>query len=111
MKRCKFTRRLNCNKASGSDQKVSGFDFQAYQEQNNLIPTANVQQIHTAIALEKVRSPLAKVKRDCKNLQAAVKIRNTQISLLPTQGQEQMQSTGDYHFKESQQSIDDRHSA
>jgi hypothetical protein len=90
-KRCKFTRRLDCKPPSRSNQKVSCFDFQAYQEQNDLIPTASVQQIRTAITPAKSRSPVAKVKRDRKNLQAAVKIRNTQISLLKAKSERDQQ--------------------
>ncbi len=90
-KRHKFTRRLDCKAQPRSDQKVSSFDFQANREQNNLISTANAQQICNVIAPAKSRSPLAKVKRDCKNLQAAVNIRNNYISLLKAKSERDQQ--------------------
>ncbi len=90
-KRLEFTRRLDCKASSRSDLKVSSFDFQAYREHSNLISTSHAQQIHTMIAPAKSRSPLAKVKRDRRNLQAAVNIGINHISLLKAKSEPDQQ--------------------
>jgi hypothetical protein len=55
-----------------SNNKVTD-TFSAYREQNDHIPTQNTPQICSAIASAKARrSPLAKMKRDRKNLQTVV---------------------------------------
>ena len=62
--RRKFTRTTSGRTASGSNQKESGINYAALREENNLLQTANAQQITAAIVPAKARSPLSKVKRD-----------------------------------------------
>ena len=62
--RRKFTRTTSGRTASGSNQKESGFNYAALREENDLLRTANAQQITAAIVPAKARSPLSKVKRD-----------------------------------------------
>jgi len=71
-KQRKFTRTLDGRAPSGSDQKVSCFNYSALREENDLLQTANVQQICTATAPAKARSPLAKVKRERHSMQASL---------------------------------------
>ena len=70
--RRKFTRTLNGRPPSGSNQKVSGFNYAALREESNLLRTANAQQITAAIVPAKTRSPLSKVKRERSVLRASL---------------------------------------
>jgi hypothetical protein len=82
-KRRTFTRSLSPRAPSGGNQKVSGFDFAASREENALRPTDNAQQtIRAAIAPAQAWSPLAKVKRDRRNLYTAAEVSQSTISLL-----------------------------
>jgi hypothetical protein len=71
-KRRKFTRTLSGHVPSGSDQKDSSFNYAAYRELNDILPSANAQQIRAATTPAKARSPLSKVKRDRSALKASL---------------------------------------
>ena len=71
-KRQKFTRTLSGHVPSGLNQKDSSLDYAAYREQNDIIPSANAQQIHAATTPAKARSPHSKVKRDRRALKASL---------------------------------------
>ena len=53
-------------------KKNSSFDFAAYRELNDNLPTLNAQQIRAATAPAKARSPLSKVKRDRRAFKASL---------------------------------------
>ena len=71
-KQRKFTRTLDGRAASGSDQKVSGFNYAALREENDLLRTANAQQISATLVPAKARSPLSKDKRERSVLRASL---------------------------------------
>jgi hypothetical protein len=82
--RRKFTRTLSGRAPSGFNQKVSGFNYDAYREQNNHLQTVNAQQIRATTAPANARSPLSKVKRDRSVLRASLESSAKKQRLLAT---------------------------